>query len=155
VEFGNDPVVKSMFLASVDVQLGDGNLTLFWSDRWNDGNSPYLIAPELCNLIRPMIKNTRTVHDALDDKRWIQDITGTFTVAAISEYLSFWQVLEAVQLQPGVKNNLKWKWTPDATYSAKSAYLMLFQGSERFEGAKQIWKAWAPLKVKFFTWLAV
>ena len=47
------------------------------------------------------------------------------------------------------------KWTPDATYSARSAYNMFFQGSERFEGAKPIWKAWAPLKVKFFMWLAI
>jgi hypothetical protein len=80
----------------------------------------------------------------LVDKRWIQDIAGTLTVAALSEYLLLWQIIDAVQLQPGVEDAIKWKWTT-----------MFFQGSERFEGDKPIWKAWPPLKVKFFTWLAV
>ena len=44
MEFGSDPLVKSMFNASI----GDGNLTLFWEDRWLGCDSPCLIAPELC-----------------------------------------------------------------------------------------------------------
>jgi hypothetical protein len=34
-------------------------------------------------------------------------------------------------------------------------YRMFFVGSMQFAAAKPIWKAWAPLKVKFFMWLAV
>ncbi|RLN19929.1 putative ribonuclease H protein [Panicum miliaceum] len=76
-----------MFNASIDIELGDGCLTLFWSDHWLGQNSPCLIAPELCNLIRRGVRNSRTVAAALSDKRWIQDITGTLTVQALFEYL--------------------------------------------------------------------
>ena len=49
------------------------------------------------------------------DKIWIQDITGTLTIQAISEYLLLWEAVEGVQLRQGVKDIIKWKWTPDAT----------------------------------------
>jgi len=144
-----------MFNASIVIELGDGNLSLFWSDHWLGHNSPCLIAPELCKLIKPRTRNTRTVAAALLDKRWIQDITGTLTVQALYEYLILWEAAEGVQLRQGVEDTIKWKWTSDATYSARSAYQAFFLGSAQFEGARPIWKAWAPLKVKIFTWLAV
>ena len=84
MEFGSDPLVKSMFNASI----GDGNLTLFWEDRWLGCDSPCLIAPELCKLAKAKVRKSRTVHDALTNKQWIHDIVGTLTVQAISEYLS-------------------------------------------------------------------
>jgi hypothetical protein len=69
LDFGNDPEVKAMFNASIDIELGDGCLTLFWSDHWLGQNSPCLIAPELCNLVRRGVRNSRTVAAALSDKR--------------------------------------------------------------------------------------
>jgi len=39
-------------------------------------------------------------------------------------------------------------------YSANSAYTMLQQGNTGFEGAKRIWRTWAPPKIKFFICLA-
>ena len=155
VDFGKDSVLQAMFNASIVIELGDGNLSLFWSDHWLGHNSPCLIAPELCKLIKPRTRNTRTVAAALLDKRWIQDITGTLTVQALYEYLILWEAAEGVQLRQGVEDTIKWKWTSDATYSARSAYQAFFLGSAQFEGARPIWKAWAPLKVNFFTWLAV
>jgi len=118
-------------------------------------SSPCLIALELCKLIRPKTRNTRTVAAALPGKRWIQDITGTLTAQALYEYILLWEAVEDVQLRHGIEDSIRWKWTPDATYSARSAYQAFFIGSAQFAGARPIWKAWAPLKVKLFTWLAV
>jgi len=87
------------------------------------------------------------VAEALSDKRWIQDITGTLTAQSLSEYLILWQIVEAVELRVGVEDIIRWKWTTDAAYSARSAYLAFFQGTIHFEGAKPIWKTWAPQKV--------
>jgi len=115
---GNDPEVKAMFNASIDIKLGDGCLTLFWSDHWLGQNSPCLIAPELCNLVRPRFRNSRIVAEVLSDKRWIQDITGTLTAQSLSEYLILWQIVEAVELRVGVEDIIRWKWTTDAAYSA-------------------------------------
>ena len=102
VDFGKDSVLQAMFNASIVIELGDGNLSLFWSDHWLGHNSPCLIAPELCKLIKPRTRNTRTVDAALLDKRWIQDITGTLTVQALYEYLILWEAAEGVQLRQGV-----------------------------------------------------
>ncbi|KAK3132752.1 hypothetical protein QOZ80_6AG0527250 [Eleusine coracana subsp. coracana] len=37
----------------------------------------------------------------------------------------------------------------------KSAYRMMLCGTVQMEGAKQLWGAWAPPKVKLFMWLAM
>jgi hypothetical protein len=96
LEFGDDPLLKSMFDSSVGIELGDGNLTLFATDRWLSSTSSYLIAPELCKLIRSRVRKTRTVSAAMLDKLWIQDIAGTLTVKAIAESLLLWQIMEEV-----------------------------------------------------------
>ena len=79
------------------------------------------MAPELCKLVQPHIRNGRSVAAALVDKKWIQDISGMLKFQAISEYLKFWPLLEEVELRSGVEDVIKWKWTPNATYSARSA----------------------------------
>jgi len=155
LDFGKDTVVQAMFNASTVFELGDGNLALFWSDHWLGQKSPCLLAPELCKLIKPKMRKTRTVATAMVEKTWIQDITGTLTIQAISEYLQLWEAMEGVHLRQGVEDTIRWKWTTDATYSARSAYQAFFHGRIQFKGATPIWKAWAPMKVKFFTWLAV
>ena len=53
LDFGKDAIVQVIFKASIDVELGDGNLAFFWSDLWLGKNSTSLIAPHLCKLIRP------------------------------------------------------------------------------------------------------
>lgn len=50
--FGNDGVVAAMFQHSIDVEVGDGHLALFWKDRWNGENSPCVCARELCTKVR-------------------------------------------------------------------------------------------------------
>nr|XP_034570085.1 uncharacterized protein LOC117834663 [Setaria viridis] len=67
-DFEQDVVLQQMFQTSISVQLGDGNLALFWLDNWLGQNSPCVLAPDLCNMVRPRIRKTRTVADALQDK---------------------------------------------------------------------------------------
>lgn len=85
--FGADRAVSSMFHNSVDIELGDGQLSLFWADRWNGGNSPCVIAPDLCSQIRPGIRGSRTVAQALPGRAWIADIRGQLTVAMLEQYI--------------------------------------------------------------------
>lgn len=59
-----------------------------------------------------------------------------------------------MELRPDAEDVIAWRWYPSATYTTRSAYRMFFEGSSRFAGEKPIWHAWAPLKVKFFAWLA-
>lgn len=151
--FGADRAVSSMFHNSVDIELGDGQLSLFWADRWNGGNSPCVIAPDLCSQIRPGIRGSRTVAQALPGRAWIADIRGQLTVAMLEQYIYVWHSTRDCSLRPATEDILKWRWSPSATYSARSAYRAFFEGSTRYALAKPLWKAWAPLRVKFTIWL--
>ena len=46
-----EPIVQAMFQESIYIELGDGNMALFWSDRWLHGQSLLDLAPCLCNVI--------------------------------------------------------------------------------------------------------
>lgn len=50
---------------------------------------------------------------------------------------------------------LVWRWTPNGSYSASSAYKMLHHGATAFRGHRLVWKTWAPLRVRFFLWLTL
>jgi hypothetical protein len=68
---------------------------------------------------------------------------------AIVEYLELWETMDTVTLndQP---DKIVWQWTPDGSYSARSAYRMLHTGAVPFLGHSLIWQTWAPLRVKIF-----
>lgn len=74
---------------------------------------------------------------------------------ALRQYLTLWRIILEVVLQRTVEDRITWRWSASATYSARSAYRMFFTGLTRFAGARPIWNVWVPLKLKFFTWLAV
>lgn len=74
--------------------------------------------------------------------------------AALVELNRLGERLADVQLQPGISDTFRWRWTADGNYSARSAYRALHVGSTKLNGAKLIWNCWAPLKVKFFLWPA-
>lgn len=121
LDFAQDQMLQNLFQTCIEVELGDGNLALFWTDNWLHQSSPCIIAPKLCKLIQPRLKKSRTVAQALYQKRWIQDIVRQLTVPALTEYVILWHVLQAVQLLPGVEDVVKWKWNIKGEYSAVSS----------------------------------
>lgn len=153
--FGKDPMIHSMFVTSIEVEVGDGNLALFWEDRWCEGESPVIAAPDLCRLVWPATRKNRTVAQALDNKAWIADISGRLTIPALLQYIALWHTADRQHLHVTTTDTIKWRWTTAATYSSRSAYRAFFQGATRCKAAKPLWKAWAPMKVKFTMWLAV
>lgn len=112
------------------------------------------IAPWLCKVVSARVKKRRTVAQALHGGRWLRDISGSLSVAAIVDYLKVWDRMSAVQLNQEREDNFIWRWTPNGNYSACSAYKMLHHGSVPFAGHDLIWKTWAALKVKLFLWTA-
>ncbi|KAF8727840.1 hypothetical protein HU200_018404 [Digitaria exilis] len=143
-----------MFQSSVDIQLGDGHLTLFWNDRWNGASSPYSVAPDLCKAVKPKVVKSRTVAQALTDRSWTRDIVGPLTITALRQYIFLWHSVARCELNPGREDVITWRSTASGTYTARSAHRMFFGGGTRLPAAKPLWKAWAPLKVKFTIWLA-
>lgn len=73
----------------------------------------------------------------------------------LTEYVALWHHLQQVQLTPGVEDSGIWKWDISSSYSSKSVCKFFYNTFVKFAAAEPIWKAWAPLKVKVFMWLAV
>ncbi|KAG2648901.1 hypothetical protein PVAP13_1NG072050 [Panicum virgatum] len=68
--------VQALFDASVTVQVGNGERTLFWRDNWINGSSVFRMAPYLFQVIPKRITKRRTVAEALPHRQWIRDIRG-------------------------------------------------------------------------------
>jgi len=143
-----------MFSASVCSTVGDGAGTLFWIDRWLHGQCIAEIAPSLVTRISKRVRKGRTVQQALLDNTWVRDISGSLPAEVIIEFLVIWDLIQHVQLQPGVADSHRWLPCGSGVYFAKSAYQRFFAGSVCFEPSERIWKSWAPPRCKFLVWLA-
>ena len=143
-----------MFQASIYIELGDGCIALFWSDRWLQGASLLDLAPCLCNAVSERVRAKCTVAQALHNKQWIKDITGSLTVQVLLEYLQIWEQMQHIQLFSH-PDRVCWKWTADQTFTTASAYQSFFIGQHPIMGGKLLRKTAAPPKCKFFIWLAL
>ena len=141
------------FRASTLTVVGDGRSTLFWDDNWIDGQSAQDIAPALSQFVPARTRRRQTVRQGLTGRQWVCAIAGGLSVPAIADYLSLWELTEAIQLSDQPDRTI-WRWTPSGSYTTKSAYNMLHTGAIKFRGHRLIWKTWAPLRVKIFLWLA-
>lgn len=84
----------------------------------------------------------------------VRDIQGALPPMAMVEYIDLWQRIPYTNFftEP---NTLQWRWTDNGTYTAKSCYLALFHGSTTAPRWQLTCKSWAPLRIKFFAWLAL
>ncbi|GJN00375.1 hypothetical protein PR202_ga17800 [Eleusine coracana subsp. coracana] len=142
-----------MFHHSIEVRLGDGNLTLFWTDRWLHGKKISDYAPSLAAAVPKQHKLVRTVQEALTDNAWADDVEGALISDVIMEHIRLCYRLLSVNLQVGVKDIVRWRWTSSGQYSASSAYSAFFMGVTAFPLANQLWQSFAPMRCKFFMWL--
>lgn len=61
--------VQAMFDASIEIMVGDGNDTCFWTDQWLNGSSILLLAPDLCQTVGKRVLKRRTVREALQNSQ--------------------------------------------------------------------------------------
>ena len=59
---------------------------LFWTDKWIHEQKIADLVPRLFDIIPKKITNRRTVQEALTDRRWIADITGSLSVGVLLDY---------------------------------------------------------------------
>ena len=144
---------KSLFAIAIHTEVGNGENTKFWTDRWLNGCSIEVLAPHLFACVPKRRANRRTVKEALSNNVWLGDIQGHYSVAVLSEYLNVWDLIQEVVLQHDVEDVHKWRFEASGQFSTKSAYEALFIGSVYFAVGKLIWGTWAPKKCKFFMWL--
>ena len=135
------------------MELGNGQMALFWEDRWIQGRSISEIAPLVYACCPKRRRKQRTVAQGQQGNSWTRDIQGIFGIHEMGQFLQLWQMI-ADTILTDEPDRLIWKWTATGAYSARSAYLATFHGSVTCPAWKMIWKAWTPPKVRFFLWLA-
>jgi hypothetical protein len=137
-------VVQKLFSMAMGIQIGDGNSTLFWTDRWLAGRCVQDLAPNLILMVPKHILNKRSVLEAFTDSRWIQDIRGVISQEVISDIMLLWETLLGVNLQPGTPDKHFWRLSSSGQYSATLAYESIFLGSTQFYAYDLIWKTCPP-----------
>ncbi|KAJ1254358.1 hypothetical protein BS78_K077700 [Paspalum vaginatum] len=146
--------VRAFFEASITIKVSNGCRTLFWRDKWLDGEAISMIAPDLFAVIPRRTSSSLTVAEGLLGRSWIRGIAGGLSVTILVQYLSLWERLEHEHLREEENDTVVWKWSENGVYTASSAYSALQLGSQRFPGHELIWSSWLPLRVRIFLWLA-
>jgi len=89
------------------------------------------------------------------NSRWKRDITDARTIAVISEFAAVREICQSVVLHPGMTDQFVWKWNADGEYSTALAYRAFVFGTTELAGAREVWTAPTPPKVRFFFRLAL
>lgn len=145
--------LRAFFSIAVNVEVGNGAQTMFWTDRWIHGQSIADLAPRLIAAIPKQRQQRRTVQEALHNRSWVQDIQGALTVGVLIEYLQLWDLLYDMEIRLEEEDLFVWRFAPNGKYSTKLAYESFFLGSTEFRPWRRIWKTWSPPKCRFFLWL--
>ena len=137
---------------ATEISLGDGRKTNFWHDRWLCGQCPKIIA---LSLFRISTRKNRTVQEAVREDTWLSGLAIGLTDEMLSELSRLAILLDDVVLREGQPDTIAWRFTSSHEYSARSAYLLQFEGAIQMKGYNLIWKAWAPGKCRFFLWTSM
>jgi hypothetical protein len=77
---------RAFFSVVLIPKVGNGTNTLFWTAKWVHGQKIADLLPRLFEFISKRITNRRTVQEALTNRRWISDITGTLSSSLGSDF---------------------------------------------------------------------
>ena len=147
-----DGVVRAVFHASTSISIHNGRDTSFWKSHWLQG-------VPLCDRFPSLFKHSRmrslSVRQALPNRHWITMIKPNPSMTVLREYLLLWELLDS---QPPIQfteepDSDTWRWTSSGSYSASSAYAMMFTGSIRSNVFPQVWKTKATPKCRLHAWL--
>ena len=77
------------------------------------------IAP---GLYRLAWRKNRKVREELQDQSWTRGLWRMSTVEEMADFVTLWDLVQQVSLNDQEDQNA-WRWTANASYSSKSAYL--------------------------------
>lgn len=135
--------------------VGDGRNTFFWEDRWLNGSRVQDLAPSIYARVGKRVRATRTVYQGMEEGTWARDVGPELTTDMLEEYLTLWTETMTVQLDDEVRDTIVWAWESDGNFSTSSAYRAKFWGRQVVPTADFTWKSKAPLRCRFFAWLAL
>jgi hypothetical protein len=97
------------------VMVGDGKKAQFWHHNFLDGEAPKNLAAHLFELVT---RKNRMVQQEFNNNSWICLLRGRITTTThLEEFVSLWLRVQSIQLQPGIRDSIVWKWSTDGIYS--------------------------------------
>lgn len=144
-------VDRQLFRMSTLISLGSGRTMRFWESSWCDGQAPMDFA---LNLYKLSWRKHLSVKEELHEGKCTRGLWRMSTAEEMAEFVVLWSKVHEVHLsdQP---DQIRWRWTNDGNYSAKSAYNIQFAGSYCSFNSNAIWQAKVEGKHHMFTWLLV
>jgi hypothetical protein len=142
------PKERALFAAATNITIGNGQTARFWTDRWLHGMSPKDLAPQLFKIA---IRKNRTVHEALTDGKWLQDLRFALDESHSTELMRLEVLISDIHLTDE-RDEIIWVFGNKNHYTTKSAYQLQFLGAVGTDFKKTIWRGWAPARCKFFIW---
>jgi hypothetical protein len=114
------------------------------------------MAPLLVAAVSPRVRKPRTVADAVQNARWVRNISGSLFIPALVQYISLWSRVQELQLS-GEPDRFIWECAANQQYSATSACRALFLGQFSIPRTKELTKVRANPHppCKFFLWFAL
>jgi hypothetical protein len=124
-----DDTDVALFSAATRVTVHSGKTAKFWTSSWIDGMSLPSMFPRLFEHCK---KENRTVAEAMHNNTWISDLMHDVTTPIFGDYVMLWIMVEAAGFNPldAADDQIIWTRAADGCYSAKSAYLLQFEGVE-------------------------
>lgn len=86
-----DTSLHHFFIRSLEIQVGNGNSILFWTDPWISGHSIEDLAPYLIDAVPTRTKKAQTLAQALHQRAWLKDITGPLSLPMLMDYVQIRQ----------------------------------------------------------------
>lgn len=148
-----DKMARRVFDSLVHIIVGDWSRVLFWRDRWIHGFTIIDIAPLIYNCVEARTRIRRPVQEATDNNRWLNDFHGELSFTAQLQLMQLGHVVASVHRNTQA-DQFSWPSDTSRMYTTRSTYQRLCIGLERSPFAECVWRSWAPLRCKIFTWLA-
>lgn len=119
---------RSMFYISTCSILGNGEHTLFWTNKWAHGKSLDQLMPTVMPFVRRRGWKRCTVREALTNNSWIHDIVGGLPMLVTDQVLQLMDIIVEVRLTEQQDQQIC---TPSSTggFSTKSTYEHFFIGA--------------------------
>ncbi|EAZ29307.1 hypothetical protein OsJ_13368 [Oryza sativa Japonica Group] len=133
---------EKIFQSASEFCVGNGRDTKFWSDNWLGGGSIAWRWPTLATFIG---RTKLTVEQGLLGHRWVRDLQGSLSDIAMMQYFQLWDEIQQINLSQE-EDTIRWKLTPDGSFSVSSAYDLFFMAREISPCGQLIWQTKAPSK---------
>jgi hypothetical protein len=93
-----DAITNAFFRALVAIKVENDASTLFWTERWINGQGVEELVPDLLAMVPARRRSTRTVRSALCNNSWLHNIGGPLTLSVLTQYMCLRELVDTVHL---------------------------------------------------------